>query len=89
VDSWLARGAAVDEPEDTVSGRVEAVVEPEGPGQRVGGVGVDRDRLVAVVMGLGESGVDERMPDAFPACAGQGGGGADVGLTVGAQPRYR
>jgi hypothetical protein len=29
VDSWLTRGAAVDEPEDTVSGRVEAVVEPE------------------------------------------------------------
>ena len=89
MDSWLARGAAVDEPEDTVSGRVEAVVEPERPGQRVGGVEVDRDRLVAVVIGPGERGVDERMPDAFPACAGQGGGRADAGLAVGAQPRYR
>ena len=85
---WLAR-PAVDEAEDAVSGRAEAGVQPERPGQRVSGVEIDRDPLVAMVIGPGERGVDERVPDASAARAGQRGGGADVGLAVGAQPRCR
>ena len=68
---------------------MKAGVEPEGPGQRVSGVEIDRDPLVAVIMCPGERSVDERVPDALPARGGQGGGGADVGLAIGAQPRYR
>ena len=60
-----------------------------GPGQRVSGVEIDRDLLVAMVMGPGERGAGERVPDAFPARGGQRGGGADAGLAVGAQPRHR
>ena len=87
--SGLTRGAVVDETEDAVSGWVEAGVEPEGPGQRVSGVEIDRDPLVAMGMCPGERGVDECVPDALPARAGQGCGGADVGLAVWAQARYR
>jgi hypothetical protein len=87
--SGLGRRPAVDEAQDAVSGRAEAGVQPEGPGQQVGGVEIDRDPLVAVVMGPGERGVDERVPGALAACARQRGGGADVGLAVGAQPRDR
>jgi hypothetical protein len=87
--SGLARRPAVDEAEDAVSGRAEAGVQPEWPGQRVSGVEIDRDPLVVMVMGPGERGVDERVPDALAARAGQRGGGADVGLAVGAQPRDR
>jgi len=87
--SGLARRPAVDEAEDAVSGRAEAGVQPEWPGQRVSGVEIDRDSLVVMVMGPGERGVDERVPDALAARAGQRGGGADVGLAVGAQPRDR
>ena len=85
----LARRAAVDETQDSVSSRAEAGVEPEWPGQRVSGVEIDRDPLVAMGICPGERGVDKRVPDALAARAGQGGGGADVGLAVGAQPRYR
>jgi hypothetical protein len=85
--SGLARRPAVDEAEDAVFGWAEAGVQPEWPGQRVSGVEIDRDPLVAMVMGPGERGIDERVPDAFPARGGRRGGGADVGLAVGAQPR--
>jgi 7-keto-8-aminopelargonate synthetase-like enzyme len=61
--SGLARRPAVDEAENAVSGRAEAGVQPEWPGQRVSGVEIDRDPLVAMVMGPGERGVDERVPD--------------------------
>ena len=77
------RRPAVDEAEDAVSGRGEAGVQPEGPGQRVSGVEIDRDPLVVMVMGPGERGVDERVPDALAARGGQRGGGADAGLAAG------
>ena len=83
------RRRTVDEAEDAVSRRAEADVQPEWPGQPVSGVEIDRDPLVVVVMGPGERGVDERVPDALAARAGQRGGGPDVGLAVGAQPRDR
>ena len=73
--SGLARRPAVDEAENAVSGRAEAGVQPEWPGQRVSGVEIDRDPLVAMVVGPGERGVDERVPDALAARAGQRGGG--------------
>jgi hypothetical protein len=84
--SGLARQPAVDEAEDAVSCRAEAGVQPEWPGQQVCGVEIDRDPVVVMVMGPGERSVDERVPDALAARAGQRGGGADVGLAVGAQP---
>ena len=40
--SGLARRPAVDEAENAVSGRAEAGVQPEWPGQRVSGVEIDR-----------------------------------------------
>ena len=73
--SGLTGRAAVDETEEAVSSRLEAGVEPEWPGQRVGGVEIDRDPLVAVDICPGERGVDERVPDALPAGSGQGDGG--------------
>jgi hypothetical protein len=85
----MAQRAAVDETQDTVSSRAEAGVEPEWPGQRVRGFEIDRDPLVVMVICPGERGVDERVPDTASARAGQGGGGADVGLAIWAQPRYR
>jgi hypothetical protein len=86
--SRLTRRTAVDKPQDAVSGRVESGVEPERPGQRVRGLEVDRDLLVATVMCPGERGVDECVPDASTTRVGQGGGRADVGLAVWAQARY-
>jgi hypothetical protein len=58
-------------------------------GTTVSGVEIDRDPLIAMVICLGERGVDERVSDASPARAGQRGGRADVGLAVWAQARYR
>ena len=87
--SGLTWRAAVDETHDAVSGRLEACVEPERPGQRVSGVEIDRDPLVAMVIGPGERRVDERVPHTLAVRAGQGSGGADVGLAIGAQPRRR
>src|ERR1022692_1553306 len=85
----LASSAAVDETEDTVADCAEAGLEPERPGQRVGGLEVDRDPLVVMDMCPGERSVDERVPDASPARAGQGGGGPNVGLAVRAKARCR
>ncbi len=65
---------------------VEAVAEPEWAGQGVSGLGIDRDPLVAAGVCPGQRGGDAgrgRRPS--PARAGQGGGGADVGLAVRAQ----
>ena len=85
----LARRAEVDETQDAASGRAEAGVEPEWPGQRVCCVEIDRDSLVAMGICPAERGVDVPAPDALPARAGQGSGGADAGLAVWAQVRYR
>ena len=87
--SGLARRPAVDEAQHAVSGRAKPRPQPEWPGQQVCGVEIDRDLLVAMVMGPGERGVDERLPGTLAARAGQRGGGADEGLAVGAQPRHR
>ena len=82
-------GLVVDDKDAVRRAMAEAGVEPEWPGQRGSGVEIDRDPLVAMVICPGERGVDERVPDALSACAGQGGGRPDAGLAVGAQARYR
>jgi hypothetical protein len=69
------RRPAVDEAEDAVSGGAEAGAQPEWPGQRVSGVEIDRYSLVAMIMGPGERGVDERVPDALAVSRGQGASG--------------
>ena len=60
-------GAVLDEAQDAVAGRVEAIAEPEWPGQWVSGLEIDRDPWVAAGMRLGQRGGDKGVADAFPA----------------------
>ena len=64
-------GPAIDEAEDAVSSHAETGVKPGiGRDSTLLAVEIDRDPLVAMVMGPGERRVDERVPDSLAARSG-------------------
>lgn len=80
----------IDRAAEPVAGGLEADSEPEGPGERVRRLKVDRDGVVTAAMGPLVRGVGEGVTDALASHGWVGGRRSDVGLAARTEPwRWR